>query len=637
MRIINYLVNQIILVTCGCKPVSGHHTAHSRRPETHNTATMKRRLSILLALVAATVITALAHTSPVLGNGAVGIDYEYNLRGWNTNVTSNVFSQQIHYHDVSSESEPCFNGNISATEWLQGEAGNQLIKTGGFSYYYDELDRLVAANFRDHSERDFSCQYEYDIQGNATRVSRYGITDRIDAGGTTSCSYGVIDDVTLTYNGNRLVCADDAADALVYDGAMDFHDGANEEEEYDYDANGNLTKDLNKGISRITYDWNNLPREVIFASDATTRYTYDASGRKLQAEYTKINSATEMEISIIPSVPLVETDIIDYQGDNIYRNGALERTLTPNGYIVNDTVYYYVKDYQGNVRSVVREDGAVVESNEYYPYGGLFSATPSAQPYKYGSKELDRTHGLDWYDSKARFYDPLLGRANSIDKKAGDYTWLSPYLWCAANPIKFVDPDGKSPIYDMDGTFLGTDDKGLQGEYLIMSRNVFKQSMKHSDAVSNNYIGAIDPKVRQKIWDHHATLGDRPDWDGKLTLDEANEWYRKGKGEDLYIDIKSIDLSSFRSLGDKYIGKHYYFNLLVYGNPLDGLVYGNLGFERTPNHGVKSLGDKYDFDIKEWSRDNVIRNIETYIGALVAGKGVPYRIIIYGEQKLKKL
>ena len=121
----------------------------------------------------------------------------------------------------------------------------------------------------------------------------------------------------------------------------------------------------------------------------------------------------------------------------------------------------------GNVRSVVREDGVVVESNEYYPYGGLFSATPSVQPYKYGTQplarrsgrcnvgrmpvantkttfgnELDRTHGLDWYDSKARFYDPLLGRANSMDKKAGDYTWLSPYCWCAANPIRFTDPDG---------------------------------------------------------------------------------------------------------------------------------------------------------------------------------------------------
>ena len=589
-------------------------------------------------LLAATVITALAHTSHVLGNGAVGIDYEYNLRGWNTNVTSNVFSQQIRHQDPTDGGTPRFNGNISAIVWDQAATGNAVARHGEYRYAYDGLDRLTAANYTGPHNSGFTCQYDYDLHGNATRIRRNGITDKLlTAENEENCAYGLIDDVTLSYYGNRLVCADDAADALVYAGAMDFHDGANEEEEYDYDANGNLTKDLNKGISCITYDWNNLPREVIFASDATTRYTYDASGRKLQAEYTKINSATEMEISIIPSVPLVETDIIDYQGDNIYRNGALERTLTPNGYMVNDTVYYYVKDYQGNVRSVVREDGAVVESNEYYPYGGLFSATPSAQPYKYGSKELDRTHGLDWYDSKARFYDPLLGRANSMDKKAGDYTWLSPYLWCAANPIKFVDPDGKSPIYDMDGTFLGTDDKGLQGEYLIMSRNVFKQSMKHSDAVSNNYIGAIDPKVRQKIWDHHATLGDRPDWDGKLTLDEANEWYRKGKGEDLYIDIKSIDLSSFRSLGDKYIGKHYYFNLLVYGNPLDGLVYGNLGFERTPNHGVKSLGDKYDFDIKEWSRDNVIRNIETYIGALVAGKGVPYRIIIYGEQKLKKL
>ena len=44
----------------------------------------------------------------------------------------------------------------------------------------------------------------------------------------------------------------------------------------------------------------------------------------------------------------------------------------------------------------------MVESNEYYPYGGLFSAAASAQPYKYGSKELDRTHGLDLYDSEAR-------------------------------------------------------------------------------------------------------------------------------------------------------------------------------------------------------------------------------------------
>ena len=387
-------------------------------------------------MVAATVITALAHTSPVLGNvrnavlgnGAVGIDYEYNLRGWTTNVTSNVFSQQIRHQDPTDGGTPRFNGNISAIVWDQAATGNAVARHGEYRYAYDGLDRLTAANYTGIDNRNHSCLYTYDCMGNATSIKRYGITDRIDAGGSTSCSYGVIDDVTLTYNGNRLVCADDAADALVYAGAMDFHDGANEQTEYAYDANGNLTKDLNRGIESITYDRNNMPTEITFTSGARTCYTYDADGRKLRVcHYGRRGE---------------KRDELDYIGDMVLRNGALERILTPSGYIENDTIYTYVKDYQGNVRNVVREDGAVVESNEYYPYGGLFSATPSVQPYKYGAKELDRTHGLDWYDSQARFYDSVLLRTNSIDKKAGDYTWLSPYLWCAANPIHFTDPTG---------------------------------------------------------------------------------------------------------------------------------------------------------------------------------------------------
>ena len=85
----------------------------------------------------------------------------------------------------------------------------------------------------------------------------------------------------------------------------------------------------------------------------------------------------------------------------------------------------------------------IVESNEYYPYGGLFSATASVQPYKYGAKELDRTHGLDLYDSEARWYDSLLGRTSTLDPKAEKYYPISPYSWCASNPVRFVDPSGR--------------------------------------------------------------------------------------------------------------------------------------------------------------------------------------------------
>ena len=98
---------------------------------------------------------------------------------------------------------------------------------------------------------------------------------------------------------------------------------------------------------------------------------------------------------------------------------------------------------QGNVRSVVRHDGAVEESNEYYPYRGLLAVTASVQPYKYGAKELDRTHGLDLYDSEARWYDSLLGRTSTMDPLAEKYYSLSPYTWCAGNPVRCVDPDGR--------------------------------------------------------------------------------------------------------------------------------------------------------------------------------------------------
>ena len=36
-------------------------------------------------------------------------------------------------------------------------------------------------------------------------------------------------------------------------------------------------------------------------------------------------------------------------------------------------LHHYIKDYQCNVCSVVRQDGVVVESTDYYPYGTPFA------------------------------------------------------------------------------------------------------------------------------------------------------------------------------------------------------------------------------------------------------------------------
>ena len=138
----------------------------------------------------------------------------------------------------------------------------------------------------------------------------------------------------------------------------------------------------------------------------------------------------------------------DYCGDIIYKDGEIERILTDNGYAVPDSAggydyYYYVKDWQGNVRAVIDEANRRMELNNYYPYGMPMSSTASVQPYKYGCKELDRTNGLDMYDFHARHYDPIVPHFITMDELCEKYPSISPYAYCAGNPIRYVDPDGK--------------------------------------------------------------------------------------------------------------------------------------------------------------------------------------------------
>jgi RHS repeat-associated protein len=70
-------------------------------------------------------------------------------------------------------------------------------------------------------------------------------------------------------------------------------------------------------------------------------------------------------------------------------------------------------------------------------------AEQGKQPYKYNGKELDQMHGLNWYDSNARFYDPAIGRTPTIDPHAENYYSWSPYAWVGNNPLRNIDPDGK--------------------------------------------------------------------------------------------------------------------------------------------------------------------------------------------------
>lgn len=132
-----------------------------------------------------------------------------------------------------------------------------------------------------------------------------------------------------------------------------------------------------------------------------------------------------------------------------------------------------------------------------------------------------------------------------------------------------------------------------------------------------------------------SSLDKRPDYDGKLTLREANNWFRNGNGKELFVDINKIDLSMLYSLGDDYIGQKYTFNLQFLGSE-DGCVYGQLTFKRSENDTCRAYADTYDFDYHSGIL-SIPRNIETFFGSVYAGNGTAYGINIYGSKKLPRI
>ena len=98
-----------------------------------------------------------------------------------------------------------------------------------------------------------------------------------------------------------------------------------------------------------------------------------------------------------------------------------------------NTLYSY--DSMGNITSLSR-NGLLDDGNyDYYPYGGLManSTNHNQQRYKYNGKELDRMHGLDWYDYGARWMDAAIGRWHVMDPLCEKYYDVSPYAYCAGD------------------------------------------------------------------------------------------------------------------------------------------------------------------------------------------------------------
>ena len=269
-----------------------------------------------------------------------------------------------------------------------------------------------------------------------------------------------------------------------------------------YDANCSFIEELNNYIADIQYNCLNLPSRIQFGDGNFISYLYSSIGTKLRSSHC-IGG---------------DTLTTDYCGNAIYENGVLTKLLNDYGYLSlsgDATYHYFIRDYQGNVRAVVTSEGEAEEINHYYPFGGTFaSSVGSVQPYKYNGKELDRKGGLDWYDYGARHYDAALGRWHAVDPMAEKYYDWSPYNYCANNPIKYIDPDGKDwyKVQNEEGiwTYSYSADIHSQKDLNKVVRNGMYLGVTHTEnniyyslfgskKVANSFEGVVYQKIDNAI------------------------------------------------------------------------------------------------------------------------------------------
>lgn len=355
------------------------------------------------------------------------VDYTYNIRGSlikindPVNLNGKLFGYELKYQNPANSSYKRFNGNISEIDW-KTSVDNVLKR---YIYAYDTLNRLTAGYYQEPTtsvpvNHFYNEEIAYDLNGNITRLQRNM------KGSNNSSEY--IDNIYYTYSGNRLISASDATQNF-----NGYPTGGNQ---IGYDNNGNMTDQLDKGISSIQYNYLNLPKQIT-QNSKVINYYYRADGIKIKK-----------------SGPVGSN--IDYLDGFQYTEGNLKFAQTSEGYFnfENSKYIYNYTDHLGNIRLSYykNETGTeILEENNYYPFGLKHGvANPSVgnpnYNYKYNGKELQES-GM--YDYGARMYMPDLGRWGVTDPLAEAFRRFSPYHYGADNPVMFTDPDGmRNKPYD---------------------------------------------------------------------------------------------------------------------------------------------------------------------------------------------
>ena len=307
---------------------------------------------------------------------------------------------------------------------------------------------------------------------------------------------------------------------------------------------------------------------------------------------------------------------------------------------------------------MIHNRGPLLEENHYGSWGLKLSGISSLAAgklinrYKYNGKELQSCEfsdgsGLELYDYGARMQDPQLGRWNGIDKLTGEYSPVSPYAYCANNPVKYIDLDGER-LYFSAGAGHDADKTG----YIEKMLSAFAQygnihQTKDIDAHTHGFLGS----QRDALW----SIGeyrDKPyyqlnkiysgfggDGVSSKVNDDDVDWRIKSTVEQIEADRKAKPLQDneqFNLAGystGAVIMAQSALMLANKGQTIDNLILIGATFDKNSDLSSALAANK---NIKNIIRidipgDNVVKGIGALGSFLEKGNGHPHFAYAFGE------
>ena len=231
---------------------------------------------------------------------------------------------------------------------------------------------------------------------------------------------------------------------------------------YQYDAGGERTYKLTWAGSTSNRSGD---RSIYYTPDEATLYaspylviTPQGYTKHYYAEAERITSQLGKGQFVDVGTPVVNDSLVQVKLQAVTGNVEYPATLTipssgafayldtlTNQQNATSTLYFYHPDHLGSSSWITTTNGTVKQHLHYLPWGETYVDQKSNRfdgvRYTFSAKEKDAETGYSYFG--ARYYSSDLSVWLSVDPMSDKYPSLSPYVYCADNPVKLVDPNGE--------------------------------------------------------------------------------------------------------------------------------------------------------------------------------------------------